>query len=156
MIEPCDLPHRFILTFGAGESSLEVAQGDSEDCDATIKGNLSALLDMLEGRIDGDKLFFSRELEISGDTAVVVALRNTLDREEICLLDDVTSLLGPFADPARRAIVLADAFAERIRAYLEERAQKANCACDSLREENEELKKKLATFEARGKRRKAS
>ncbi len=156
LIEPLDVRHRFVLTFGGGESLLEVAQ-DNEACDATIKGRLSALLDMLEGRIDGDKLFFSRELEISGNTAVVVALRNTLDREEINLLGDATSLLGPFADPARKVIVLADAFAERMRAYIQVRAQNRNDDCAALRKENEELKERLAKYNSpRRKHRKAS
>ena len=51
--------------------------------DAYIKGNLDILLNLLEGRIDGDALFFTRGLVITGDTAAIVGLRNTLDREEI-------------------------------------------------------------------------
>jgi O2-independent ubiquinone biosynthesis accessory factor UbiT len=114
-IEPSDVPHRFRLAYGHGEVLLVVADGEDRVCDACIKGNLDALLNMLEGRIDGDKLFFSRDIEISGDTGVIVALRNTLDREIIDLLDDVTSLLGPFARPAREVVLLADNIARHIR-----------------------------------------
>jgi O2-independent ubiquinone biosynthesis accessory factor UbiT len=114
-IEPIDVPHRFRLAYGDGEVSLVVADCEDRACSACIKGNLDALLNMLEGRIDGDKLFFSRDIEISGDTGVIVALRNTLDREVIDLLDDVTSLFGPFARPAREMVLLANNIARHVR-----------------------------------------
>ncbi len=117
-IEPSDLPHKFILTFGKGRVSLVLADDASAPCDACVKGKLEALLDLLEGRTDSDMLFFSRGIEITGDTSVMVGLRNTLDREEINLLDDVATLCGPFALPARRAIMLASQAAERIKNRL--------------------------------------
>ncbi|WP_255542362.1 hypothetical protein [Azospirillum sp. INR13] len=50
------------------------------------------------GRIDGDALFFRRELTISGDTALILALRNTLDGEdEMDLMADAASIAGPLA-----------------------------------------------------------
>jgi len=113
--EPTDVAHRFVLTFGRDETSLIVEDGTDTPCDACVKGKLDALLNLLEGRIDGDKLFFSRDIEISGKTDVVVALRNTLDREEIDLLEDITSLLGPFKTPAREAVLIADALARHFR-----------------------------------------
>jgi predicted lipid carrier protein YhbT len=117
-IEPSDVPHHFLLAFGGGEASLAVVDSSDVPCNACIKGKIEALIDMLEGRIDGDKLFFSRDIEITGDTAVIVALRNTLDREEIDLLDDMTSALGPFARPAREAVLLADNIARHVRERL--------------------------------------
>jgi predicted lipid carrier protein YhbT len=113
--EPSDVPHRFLLTFGRDGNSFVVMDSKQDACDARIKGKLDTLLNMLEGRIDGDKLFFSRDIEISGNTAAVVALRNTLDREEIDLLDDVASLFGPFKSPVREAVLLADCIARHIR-----------------------------------------
>ena len=113
--EPSDVPHRFFLTFGRKEASLTVVNSKTTACDACIKGNLQALLDMLEGRLDGDKLFFSRDIEISGKTDVVVALRNTLDREEIDLLEDVASLFGPFKVLAYEAVLLADSLTRHFR-----------------------------------------
>ncbi len=110
--EPLDVPHRFVLSFGKSGVSLAVADAKADAC---VKGNLSALLDMLEGRIDGDKLFFSREIDITGKAETVVALRNTLDREEIDLLDDIVSFFGPFKRPARKAVLIADALAQHLR-----------------------------------------
>jgi predicted lipid carrier protein YhbT len=152
LVEPTDVPHRFALAFGGGKASLTVATSDEVECDAAIKGSLSALLDMLEGRSDGDQLFFSRDIEISGNTAVVVALRNTLDREEIDLMEDITSLFGPFAQPARRAIILADMVAQRVQEHMTVRASSCSCSghegeCEALREELQELKERLAMYE---------
>ncbi|MFA5040657.1 MAG: SCP2 sterol-binding domain-containing protein [Bdellovibrionales bacterium] len=115
-IEPSDVAHRFVISFGKNGVSLTVADKASDAC---IKGSVAALLNMLEGRIDGDKLFFSRDIEISGKTDVVVALRNTLDREEINMLDDIASLFGPFAYPARQTVLLADAVARHLRQRFE-------------------------------------
>ncbi len=71
------------------------------------------LVDLLEGRIDGDAVFFARGLTVEGDMAAVVALRNAVDSAEIDLAEDVLALLGPLAVPARRLMPVAGAAAER-------------------------------------------
>lgn len=63
--------------------------------DAGISGPLSAYLAMLHGQEDGDTLFFSGALAISGDTAAVLALRNALDDAEIDLSAELGALLPP-------------------------------------------------------------
>lgn len=65
--------------------------------DVVIGGDLVLLLALLEGRIDGDSIFFSRELSVAGDMEAVVALRNSLDDCEIDLPEDLSSLAGPFS-----------------------------------------------------------
>lgn len=60
--------------------------------DAQIRGSLSAFLAMLHGESDGDALFFSGELAISGDTSAVLALRNALDDAEIDLAAEFAAL----------------------------------------------------------------
>lgn len=60
--------------------------------DAQIRGALSAFLAMLHGESDGDALFFSGELAISGDTSAVLALRNALDDAEIDLAAEFAAL----------------------------------------------------------------
>jgi predicted lipid carrier protein YhbT len=107
-----------LLNFGKGRASLVLADAASSPCDARVRGKLEALLNLLEGRTDSDMQFFSRDIEITGDTSVMVGLRNTLDREEINLLDDIATLCGPFAVPARRAIMLVNQAAERIKNRL--------------------------------------
>ncbi len=102
LIDPIDLPYVFILTPDQRAPKVVVARDHQPgQADAIIRGPLASLLDMLEGRIDGDAMFFSRQLEIEGDTEVVVALRNAVDGAEIDLTADILSLFGPFAGPAR-------------------------------------------------------
>lgn len=112
LIEPTDVPHRFELHIGIPQPYLTLcgfgagacSPADQRKPDAVIRGSLATLFDMLEGRSDGDTLFFSRDIVITGDTEVVVGLRNTLDREEIEVMDDLFSLAGPFAKPLEHAM----------------------------------------------------
>jgi len=102
LIEPVDAPVALLMRVGP-ELSLHAlprgADGLGEAAaDAIVKGPYEKLLDLLEGRIDGDALFFRRELSISGDTALILALRNTLDGEdEMDLVADAASVAGPLA-----------------------------------------------------------
>jgi len=79
LIAPTDLPFRCLLRPNDRPPSLRVLAVDeaaAENGSATIRGPLLKLLALAEGRVDGDALFFSRDISVSGDTEVVVALRN--------------------------------------------------------------------------------
>lgn len=52
------------------------------------------LLGMIDGRYDGDALFFTRDLIVEGDTEAVVCLRNALDDVEGNVADDVATFFG--------------------------------------------------------------
>ncbi|MDP7545945.1 MAG: SCP2 sterol-binding domain-containing protein [Alphaproteobacteria bacterium] len=105
LIDPIDLPIRFLLRLGPERPRLSIAQGaDAAQAGAAVRGSLLALIDLLEGRVDGDSLFFSRRLAIEGDTEAVVALRNAVDGEEIDIVDDILVRAGPLARPARLAV----------------------------------------------------
>ena len=78
-----------------------------------------ALIELLEGRVDGDALFFSRDLAIEGDTEVVLMLRNAVDSEVIDVLDDLTSVFGPLAGLARKAAVGALSVFSRLEEDME-------------------------------------
>ncbi len=65
---------------------------------------------MLHGTEDGDALFFSGRLEISGDTAAVLALRNALDDAELDLTEELAAISG---EPLGRWLRRASAFAAR-------------------------------------------
>lgn len=69
--------------------------------DARIAGSFLTLLDMVDGRLDGDALFFSRDLIVEGDTEATVCLRNALDDLEGSIADDIADMLGP---PGRMAL----------------------------------------------------
>jgi ubiquinone biosynthesis protein UbiJ len=62
---------------------------------------LAILIRLLDGRLDGDALFFSRDLMIEGNMEAVVTLRNAVDGAGIDLLDDLLSVFGPLRGPAR-------------------------------------------------------
>ncbi len=104
LIDPVDLPLVFLLRLDRQTPTLTAASSsEGFEATATIRGPLLVLIDLLEGRLDGDALFFSRELVVEGSTEAVVALRNAVDGADIDLLSDALSLLGPFAGPARLA-----------------------------------------------------
>lgn len=119
LIDPVDQPVSFLLSVGP-QPRLRVAKRDVE-VDAAIRGPLIHLMDLLEGRIDGDALFFRRTLSIEGDTALVVGLRNALDGEDIDLVADLAGLAGPFRHAVprlrREAARLTSAF-ESVRGML--------------------------------------
>ena len=157
---PADMPHRFAIEFGGGKMNVRVLLKDAPNPpDAEIRGNLMALIDLLEGRIDGDAMFFSREIEITGSTAVIVAVRNTLDREEILITDEIAAIFGPLERPARRIAHRIDSVIGRARARIETihhrlhehdgPARDVGAECDALRAEVKALKTRLAKLDVR-------
>ncbi len=46
--------------------------------DVTMRGELKVLADLFTGKEDPDTVFFSRKLEISGDTSAAIHLKNLL------------------------------------------------------------------------------
>lgn len=107
LVDPVDLPFNVALRPNGGQRNLWVVRpGTSVDATATIRGSLVTLLRLFEGHVDGDALFFSRELVVEGDTEAIVALRNSVDGEGIDLAKDLLDALGPFAKPARHLATL--------------------------------------------------
>ncbi len=161
---PNDLPYGFALAFGRDPARLGVIPREAHGADATIRASTRVLVDLLEGRIDSDSLFFRRDLTVSGNTAVVVGLRNVLDREPLMLADEFARVLGRFA-PATRAVARrlngwVEALQERVAAahrVLHPREPDASetfrAELDRHRAEIAALTARLAQFEARQKRR---
>ena len=104
VIDPTDLPFVFKLHLHHQRPSLVASREFStEEATAIIRGPLPMLIDLLEGRLDVDALFFSRELTVEGDTEAVLLLRNAVDSDEVDLFEDLLSVLGPLAGPLRFA-----------------------------------------------------
>lgn len=124
LIDPVDMPAALVLRFGQAPRLRlreRTAAAGADDIDATIRGRFPALLNLLEGRIDGDALFFTRDLSIEGDTELVVALRNAVDGEDIDLAADIAAALGPagrLVGPLRRLAGGAMAWAEQMHQEL--------------------------------------
>ncbi len=163
-VDPDDVPHRFELKYGGDEKPRvrileKTGQGAA---DAHIKGDLDILLNLLEGRIDGDALFFTRGLVITGDTAAIVALRNTLDREEIDLFNDITGLFGPLSKPVGRALSALGRVRETAKSrvaavhesFHDEEAGAADWKAEreTLQAEIKTLKTRIAKLEVRDKK----
>jgi len=94
-IDASDLPCLFEFRPNAPGDKLRLVPRDQNIAAiATIRGPLAALLALLQGRCDGDALFFSRTLTIEGDTASVLTLRNAIDSAEIDLPADIAAAFG--------------------------------------------------------------
>lgn len=97
-IAPTDVPVIFVLMPDRESPRVEVRRQDAAPaCDAVIFGPIFALIDMAEGRLDGDALFFSRDIRIEGDVEAVLALRNALDGEGLDLIGEAAAPLGMLA-----------------------------------------------------------
>ena len=83
------------LTFRA------VSRDDLPAHDARIAGKFFDLLRLVDCGEDGDAMFFSRTLDISGDVDAVVTLRNALDNVDGSIAESVAGMFGP---PGRFAL----------------------------------------------------
>jgi len=102
VIDPADLPFVFQLRADPARPSLTAHWRDEKlNPTARISGRMLSLVDLLEGQLDGDALFFSRDIMIEGDTSAVLALRNAIEAEEIVLFSEIANALGPLGWPIR-------------------------------------------------------
>ena len=98
LIDPVNLPLAFLLRPSAKKPLLRACQRRGLPAyDARIAGTFLTLFALFDGRLDGDALFFTRDLVIEGDTEAVVRLRNALDDLEGRMTDDLAQSFGPVA-----------------------------------------------------------
>lgn len=103
LIDPINLPFTFLLSPDPLNPSLRAFRRSSPPLhDAEIAGTILTLLDMIDGRLDGDALFFSRDLVIRGDIEAVVVLRNALDDLDGSIIKDIIPLFGK---PVQKALI---------------------------------------------------
>lgn len=100
---PSDLPFAFVVD-PAAPSVRVFAKLTPFSADAAVEGPLFLLLALLEGRLDADAFFFSRELTVTGDMEAMLAMRNALDDSGVDLTRDLAALAGPFSGLASRAM----------------------------------------------------
>lgn len=83
-IDPVDLAFAFrVVPDGQRLSVRVVSKVEAAGSDVLIRGPLLTLLSLLDGTLDGDAMFFSRVISISGRTEAVLALRNTIEDAEL-------------------------------------------------------------------------
>lgn len=104
---PTDLDLSFLIV-PARRSITVSRKAAAKPADASAGGPLLTLLALLEGRIDGDAMFFARSLSIAGDMEAMLALRNALDDSGFDLPRDLGQAAGPLAPLITR-------FAETVR-----------------------------------------
>ncbi len=101
LIDPTDLPFVLVLVPDQQKPSLTAYRRWQKPAhDAAIAGTFFRLLDLIDGELDGDALFFTRDLQVQGDTEAVVTLRNALDDMEGSAMDSVLGSFGPLSRPA--------------------------------------------------------
>jgi len=96
VIDPVNLP--FVLVLRPDPDDLLLVARSRKDipgCDAKISGRFLDLLMLVDGDVDGDALFFARDLTITGNTEAVVCLRNALDDIEGSIAARVADMFGP-------------------------------------------------------------
>ncbi len=74
--EATDIGRGFFLHITDGQ--IKVVLHMSGAPDVTMRGDVTVLMDVLAGRVDPDTVFFSRKLEIEGDTATAIHFKNIL------------------------------------------------------------------------------
>ncbi len=77
LFEATDIGKKFYLYIKDKEITVKVHHKDPPD--VIMKGEFSVLVGLLLSRVDPDNVFFSRKLQISGNTATALCFKNILD-----------------------------------------------------------------------------
>ena len=95
IINPTNLP--FLICLYPDPKNLKLVacrRKNTPQYSAKISGSLLTLLGMIDGRYDGDALFFTRDLKIEGDTEAIVCLRNALDDVDGSIAENIAAYFG--------------------------------------------------------------
>lgn len=96
LIDPIELP--FVLHLRPDPKALvfrAVPRDAAPKAGAVIRGRFLLLLELMDSEEDGDAAFFSRDLEVAGDTEAVVRLRNALDDVDGSIAEEAAAMFGP-------------------------------------------------------------
>ncbi len=78
LFEAKDIGKRFCLHINIKDGGINVVPHMRREPDVTMSGKVEVLVNVLAGRVDPDTVFFSRKLEITGDTSVAIRFKNML------------------------------------------------------------------------------
>ena len=96
VIDPINFPFALVLRPNPDDLLLRACNRHSlPEHEARIAGTFINLLQLVDCDLDGDALFFSRDLEITGNTEAVVCLRNALDDVDGSIAQSVAQMFGP-------------------------------------------------------------
>lgn len=111
LIDPVNLPVVLVLKPDPQSPQLRVCwRKAAPQADCRIAGSFLTLLALVDGRRDGDAVFFSRDLAVSGDIDAVVTLRNALDDLDVTLVQDIVDSAGPLRRPLARLMQFLRSF----------------------------------------------
>lgn len=95
LIDPVELPFALHLRPDPRALVLRAVPRDRmSEAGAVIRGKFLLLLELIDSEEDGDAAFFSRDLEVSGDTEAVVRLRNALDDMDGSIAEETAAMFG--------------------------------------------------------------
>jgi len=95
LIDPTDLPFGMLLRLDpAGLVFRACHRSPPPPHDARISATFLGLLRLIDCDRDGDAMFFSRDLEIAGNTEAVVSLRNAIDNVEGSIAESGAAAFG--------------------------------------------------------------
>jgi len=95
VIEPTGLPFVLFLHPDPDNLILKACSRNAiPDHDARISGGFTDLLMLVDGDVDGDALFFARDLTITGNTEAVVCLRNAIDDVDGSIAENIADMFG--------------------------------------------------------------
>ncbi len=98
LLLPTDMPFNVLLHIKGGRLRGDILPKEPiVSSDVTIRSTSHTFIALLEGSEDGDALFFSRHLEIEGNTEALLILRNSFDSESLNLKTVFYSAFGPFS-----------------------------------------------------------
>jgi predicted lipid carrier protein YhbT len=80
LFEATDIGQKFYLYIK--DNNITVKIHHKEPPDVIMKGEFSVLVGLLLSTVDPDNVFFSRKLQISGNTATALCFKNILDSME--------------------------------------------------------------------------
>lgn len=96
-IDPTNLPFMLVLKPQPEAPVLKAyRKSRAPDASASISGSFLKLLGMMDGRYDGDALFFTRDIRVEGDTEAIVSLRNALDDIDGSIAEETAACFGMF------------------------------------------------------------
>jgi len=100
-----NLPFNVFFTIEEkGVAVKALHNSEQPTADLTISSDLTSLVNIFEGDEDGDKLFFSRKLQINGNSEALVTLRNAIDSQDINIVEEISAPFKIFANPAKSVI----------------------------------------------------
>ncbi|NOZ42342.1 MAG: hypothetical protein GXP02_04140 [Alphaproteobacteria bacterium] len=156
LICPTDLPYEIELVLGEDRVDCHLRRSHQPDTEVTaanvtISGSFLSLVDMMDGKQDGDGLFFSRSLTVTGDTEALLTLRNAVDSDDIDLRAEILARFGPLKTPAEIFMSAGDRLYHRLARDMSviSRAITGPLSdrCEDLEQENQGLRDRLGRLE---------